>query len=441
MLFDDDASLAIRDSELARLAEFLDSEWLIAQLTSHLGIEQNAVLLDQTYIRYKPATSCLIGYEGSGDGHPLRLYARLHRPSDLAKAKKPLRKSTACSQLGLGGVFLESACVLVMIYPNDHELRVISQLESLDHLMVDLSRELPGLATWKNRTIQAIDCLRYKPERRYVARVQFTDAEDLVLKAHARSFQPGLEPRSTLDRKGPVFSLPRTLGWSSTYRLAAHTWIPGESLAARLPKQPELVAEAGRCLARFHADHLSTSPDISPMAWTPHALTKVVDSTLDIAPSLVSEVNAIAEFVIRHKNLAMLTFGGAHCLIHGDFSADQIVVKDDGLALIDFDRCRVDSPLHDLGTFIARLEFDSLFASSRTAARQEATLIANQLVTGYCSTCRSLPQGCLRLVVVIHLLALVQEPFKLRKPNWLTRMHVVIERILAIINMTHDDFI
>lgn len=440
MLLDDDLALASRDAALPRLVEFLDPEWLRGELASQVGIPVSALNLHQTTIRYKPATSCLVGYAGSVANHPLMLYARLHHPEQREKARKPICNATAASCLGPPALFLEQACVVVMLYPNDHELRFLPQLETMgEHLQKNLVSDLPALEPWRKTRVASLTCLRYKPERRYVGKISFADRRALVLKLYARRFQPGLPVPSGLHlAAGQGFSFADWLGWSRSARMAALAWVEGTSLNTCMNQRPELVAEVGRCLATFHLHTLDHAPAMDQPRWNPQSLMDHAESSSHIAPSLSVHLQSLLHTVLNHDGLACLFPTSHHCQIHGDFSADQVVVGSDRLTLIDLDRSRYDSPLHDLGTFIARLEFDALFSSDPARGRSEVIRLSRELIAGYRSVLALPLDGCISLVTALHLLALLQEPFRLRWPHWLAAMAAVLQLVETIL-VTGDD--
>lgn len=434
MLAAGDALLAEREPALIGLADVLNPEWVVRRLSFHLGLYADHLNLRQTYIRYKPATSCLIGYAGQFEGQDVRLYTRMHLPSALDKARKPLRKSTSASVLGPPGFFDDEWGVLFMIYPNDHELRALPYVQHFAEHTQQLGHWLPSL---QGKTISAINCLRYKPERRYAGRIKFADGPSLLLKAHARGFQRPPRPAALINGGEASFRIPERLDDSVDQRLITYPWIPGDSLDKLLLAQPQLVTEAGVRLASFHSLSACHQPRDQEQIWSDAVIDALVQSVMTIAPQLKPDLRVIKNHLSGDTTWRTRSNPLPYCIIHGDFSADQIIVGREDLWLIDFDRSRYDHPLHDLGSFIARLEFNALIEP--TIGQLTAVELADRLIHGYEQVAQLAIQPLIKTFTIIHLLALVPEPFRLRRTHWLMETHALILRIRMLLEGTGAD--
>ena len=69
-------------------------------------------------------------------------------------------------------------------------------------------------------------------------------------------------------------------------------------------------------------------------------------------PDLAAEVDRLATSLAADLTAVV----GPETTIHGDFSDNQVLVSDAGVALLDLDEVRLDNPLFDVGTFLARLQ-------------------------------------------------------------------------------------
>ena len=78
MLSAADHAVVARDRDVPGLALVLDPDAVLALLTA--GADGAAVILDAraTYVRYKPATSCVVSYELSTATGPVFAYAKAH---------------------------------------------------------------------------------------------------------------------------------------------------------------------------------------------------------------------------------------------------------------------------------------------------------------------------------------------------------------------------
>ena len=78
MLSPDDQRLVMLDSHLPGLRKLLDDEAMtvaLAKAWPSLGVRRVAA----NYVRYKPRTSCIVGYEITTDTEKLFTYGRAHR--------------------------------------------------------------------------------------------------------------------------------------------------------------------------------------------------------------------------------------------------------------------------------------------------------------------------------------------------------------------------
>ena len=111
--------------------------------------------------------------------------------------------------------------------------------------------------------------------------------------------------------------------------------------------------------------------------------------------------------------------------IHGDFSADQVLLTEKGVAILDLDAAVQSVPAADLGSFIARLIWDVLHDRLST---HQAEGLAHELLVGYrLETGRDLPRG-IRLYTAAGLLRLAPHPFRSREPDWPAQTAAILEQ-------------
>jgi aminoglycoside phosphotransferase (APT) family kinase protein len=115
-----------------------------------------------------------------------------------------------------------------------------------------------------------------------------------------------------------------------------------------------------------------------------------------------------------------------HGLIHGDFSADQVIVDEQNATIIDWDRAAMGDQGADLGSLLAGLDRQAL-AGRITFA--EAALCRENFLAGYRRT-RPVPLS-VHTQTLVHLGKLLTEPFRQRAADWDRQTVMLIDRLEA----------
>lgn len=422
-----DAQLASRDPDLPGLAEVLDTNRILELLRPELSVNWQQLRITPSYIRYKKGTNCLVGFNGSYMQRPIHLYARLHHPQDRAKAAKPLRHSLHESRLGPGGILLEKPCLLFMFFPNDHALKSIRQLMDAsvrDRYLGELLSHQPDAGR------NDLTLIKYKPERRYVGQIRTSNGQQFLIKAYAKSY-----PLSSVScaqdflHDGDVQLRPR-LGTLINRGLSLYPWIPGVPLDAEA--KTSQLTRIGVQLARLHSLNrisptaVTTRADEAPESLIATALGAIAAIAPDQSPRAQQLGRRIVNIWHGHSN----DVTGIRSRIHGDFSADQVIVNADQLCFIDFDRASINHPVHDIGTFLARLHHDQINGIRCTNSLSEHS---HAFVDGYSQASDWSLADLVRPALAMHLLRLAPESFRLRNPHWRARLDQVLTRIEHIL--------
>ena len=164
--------------------------------------------------------------------------------------------------------------------------------------------------------------------------------------------------RQSVDRRAlgrladlgvPLVAPLREDGVPTSRRATLWPWIDGIDLAAA--PDPTAARAAGAALARLHAVTASAvgsriAAKVPPGEETDRTLRRVVETAVLIAPTLERRLDAL---------VARLPGRPRHpgSIIHGDFSADQVVRAGGGVRIVDLDRLQLGAPHHDLGSFAA----------------------------------------------------------------------------------------
>lgn len=282
----------------------------------------------------------------------------------------------------------------------------------------------------------ALTVLRYNPTRRLVLRRQEPGQDPCVIRVTAhRQHAVGRVPAALAEAGLPVVQpLPGRGGFPSR-RVSAWPWYgTGHLGAADLDPADRLAAarETGAALARLHAaTHLldGAHPPFGGAAATvaddPHAVLGPLVG--DLAQLDRCAADRMADLVHR---LATRTgaMGPVPELVpvHGDFSADQVLVGGpggDGIRLIDFDRAGVGPRALDLGSFAA------VELLEKGASLDDLPLTGG-LLEGYRAAGAVVPTTEeLRVWTARALLARVSEPFRAADPDWVDGIHRRLDQV------------
>lgn len=422
MLTPPDALVAAGDPALPGLAHLLDPERLAAAITDRLpGVAP--LTLEPSYLRYKPGTSCLGGFVARSAAGEVTLAAKAMPPNRYAVERVRPVKLDLRSPWGPVVVRLDAAAVLLRLAPYDRRLNSLRLLTDPGERRSLLARLAPELADgdWQ--------VLRHKPERRHIIRLVRHGEPQAVLKHYATA---DFRQAESGARFAAAVGGPALLAGHRRRHLLISAWQPGRPLAelADAPGQLSHLAAAGAALATIHAQ----PPQGLPARTTADeglALVEVARGLDRLTAPLGRR--ALGE---RARRLAgctaerLLVVPEAVRPLHGDFSADQVIVGAGGVRIIDWDAAAVGPPALDLGTFVARLEADALAAGKLPP---EASIGAFR--HGYTAQADG-GVAALGPWVAAALLRLVEEPFRQRHPAWPEAATALLDRAEAYLE-TH----
>lgn len=421
MLGPAERALVGRERDLPGLGLVLDDEAFGERLAEVLS-DRQVRSARAVYLRYKPRTSCLVSYRVLCRDSEMDVHA-LARPSGAAeKLEKARARARRHDPPRL--FVLDDPAVVVAVFPEDGELRVLARLAEPDARRALLARLLgrdPGLDGPLVR-------LRYKPERRWVGRLALGEGSEVALKAHAAGgFESALRgSRTWIDE--PPLRLPKLLGALRERGLIALEWIVGPGLGEALlagEAGPEEVALAGEALACVHGQPVSGLPAPAPSAEAGRMLS--LGAALGfLLPALSATIERLARAVAE----GLGTSGGAVAPTHGDFHAGQVVLADGAAALIDFDGAVVGPPAADLASFLAHLERLSC-AGRLSYARAE--ILGHALLEGYERRAAPPPESELALHRAAALFRIAPHFFRDRDPEWPERTEAVLDRIQSLL--------
>jgi hypothetical protein len=235
------------------------------------------------------------------------------------------------------------------------------------------------------------EVLRYNPHRRVVIR----SGDDVVKVAQPDAGRTRLTQRLAA---GGLAVLPSHELMGGVHRTA---WWGRGDLAGS--PSGAAAAAAGRALAAIHATRPDTGARELPSG----------DAELATAARAIRRLDAAAG--VRATRLAsrlrQFPAGERRTLVHGDFTADQVLCRGAEVRLIDFDRAGLGEPERDLGAFAAGelLAGRSLHVSLRA---------------GYD---RPVDERAVARWTAAAALQRAVEPFRCARPDWCDALHAAID--------------
>lgn len=367
----------LSDEAVPGAAVITDEVALTAQLA---GVGER--LLRVGYLRYKPGTSLVAALRlASG---PAFAYA-------VGADSRPKLAKTIC-QAPAGSVLIsEPGTDLLVARPvADRDLPALA----------DLPRTLARIEL-APEAIRSRTDLAYKPQRRWVGRLDLADDRRLI----ARAYRPAdlaaaltaWQIASLVD--GPV-RVPSVRATNRRRGLVVTGWLHGTPLDRLLAVgsvPADALHEVGVGLARLHAA-ASRTPGSASARDERLAPVEAVATQLDqVLPELRDRVRAVVD-----RLAAVAPAVDLEHPVHGDFSADQVIVDAAGrIGITDWDRAGWGDPAADLG-------------SLRAAGLDP--MAYDEVLAGYTSV-RQLPTALGWYLARAQLLRL-PEPLRQGRPGW-----------------------
>lgn len=425
MLASAETDLVRRDHSIPGLATVLDDETFVARLrrcAPETGLRTARIV----FIKYKPGRSCRVSYRLDVAGEEVDACVRAYGVEDRDRFLEERELPTVTGRPGWGRLALEDCAIVVSVFPNDRKLPALLRLMDDKDRRQLLSELLPDHAELRSCRLQ---CLRYKPERRYLVRLQAANGTQAAVKWYTeKGYTRGKRHAQAFQSRGPL-RVARPIGWSDRNRVVAFEWLAGRPLM-ELCAAPEIDCQAltvaGAALAEVHEQKPKG------LICRPRAA-EVVDlmSLSEALGSLCPHLAARADCVARRLAAQLSDAPAMHDSVHGDFSAKQTLVGPHEVGILDFDTAYYGDSAADLGNFIAQIEHCALRAEISTS---QAERLRDALLEGYgLATRRPLPQR-IGLYTVIGLLRRTQYPFQVREPDWPQRTESLLERAEAILN-------
>lgn len=416
-----DEALCDREPALPGLRTLLDDEAFAALVRKQLpGHRIGAARA--TYVRHKPGTGTLVAYELDVDGtvHPVYARAVTRSPGPLAKLQKAREEGP--SPLGRGALVVESPAIGIYAQSSDRRLSGLHRLVDEEARRRLLRRSLPDSpGVWDAR----LEPLRWKPERRFVARLRAPAGhDDAVVKVHLRNGFERALAGATAVRPAAALRVPELLGRSRRHRMVALEWVEGNHLdrvAASAAFDPEGAAVAGAALAELQSQPAGDLPTLTLAAEV---------ARLRSAAAAAAVAGRAAGREARRLTARLGPVLAAHrsrtVPVHGDFSIDQIVLAGGAAVVLDLDEAAVGGSSYDLASLLADLEVRVLAGELE---RERAEALSAAVVEGYRDRAgRSTTRSELSPAIAAAMVRRASEPFRLRLPAWDERVTATLAR-------------
>ena len=419
MLSPADTQLARRDSALESALKILLNEEMFGEtLRQHLPTLELG-RPRATYVRYKPNTNCLVAYELELNGRILDLYAKAQRLGTNLKTTIKVSREIDHRIPELLRIGLDKSEICVSFFPHDRKLKTLARINQHDKRRGLIGKLLPD---YKELAEGHIEKLRYKPERRFVARLS-SPARNALLKIYDNvSFLSAYPKARVFTSSGPL-KIARLLGANERRNVLAFEWVEGRPIEG--PASSSTYSLIGEALAELHAQTVSLP--YRTRTQEINTLCALVKDLVHLVPSEQKRLSALS----RRITEALLRFDVPARPTHGDFYSDQALISTGTIAILDLDEAAWADPTNDLGNFLAHVECEFLCGRFPSSVVEE---IKAALLEGYCrGSGRVVPPALLAAQTAAALIRLAPQPFRLRKDNWLHRTIVINRRAEEIL--------
>ncbi|WP_159500665.1 phosphotransferase family protein [Microbacterium sp. 18062] len=363
-------ALAARDPGLPAVGVLLDPYRLAEAAGETVGV---------TRMRYKPGASIALAVDDGGERRWIAAYAD---PVKLQKTRRRAQRAgyDVVPVRGVDGGLSGPAYADRELVSTVHRLRR-THPELVDDAVI----------------------LRHNPHRRLVLR-----AGRKVVKIAAEAPTAGrIAVLSTLAAAGVPVLVPDAPAPGVT---TTSWWGDGDLASA---PSPDAAAAAGAALAALHRVDA-----VRPPAGSAAEPRTAIRALAVLSPAAAERAAALA------LALAALPAGGPAVMLHGDLTADQVLVGGEGVRLIDFDRLGSGPPERDLGSFVAG---ERLRARADGRSPADADRLCAPFLDAYRAAGGSPDDDAVRRWTAAAVLLRAAEPFRQARPDWRTGIEAALD--------------
>jgi hypothetical protein len=406
-------------------------------------------------VRHRPGKRCRITYRLSGteDGRPTERWitGRL-----LAAERSPARyledtpeSWPGCAPWRPASWWPEMRMVL-HVFPYDPSFPALARLMDHEAVRAEIDARLPAWGwspPWRAAELR-IRPIKYRHGRRcmlrYDVELESPDDPAQTLSIYSKSYPDERSryvyaalvaiPSTTAATGDGSAAIPRPLAHlDGDHTLWQEAW-PGEMPRARAARlgwkrtlEPAMLERVASLIAGIHRSELPAgSPE--PAAGVEQLLRAARESGTELGNFLPERARELAGLVARIERAAPPP-PATRATLHGTFKLAQLLCRDDGLALVDFDGVSKGDPLLDIGEFVASLVHlevrDGVPAEQVTAAQEHFLRAYASAVPWPC------PSEHIAWYVSVFLLSKLQSVFKKRHATGLRNLPLALARLEA----------
>lgn len=402
-----------------------------------------------TNLRFKTRSSVTISYElsspsdeGGGEA-TIPVYIRAFSTSEYADARRRSELSRwVPTSTGLTINHLDDLDAILYWFPNDERLdglRHVVEARKLQRIFYRELKDYPA-SDWRisDHSIR-LTLLRYKPERRAVFRCRFrahrhdgiTKQERFVFlgvyeQERFKMLWPLLNQAYGASRRAHLWLAPSPLGRSDEDGLIIIDELRGHSLRGVLAVGPsDSLERVAQAIAELHQS-AELGCSLAPVD-PGDSLT----SAERLLGTLVSDARATVTSIATQLRTCMSMMSPpTNGFVHGDLHPGQLMLDDDRVGVVDFDRSHRGDPLEDVGNFRAQLwlgtpggkQWDDQLCWQRF---HDAYLRASAL---------PIDESRIRMWTAYALFQSALTPLGRFEPDWRKRTHEILDRTLAVMS-------
>ncbi|MHA7278036.1 phosphotransferase [Arthrobacter sp. Hz1] len=375
------------DPALPGLVEFFGSDRLSDLLGRPAHVDR---------LRHKPGTSAVARLREDDGG--IRWLAT-YSPAAAVKVEKAVDRASA------NGLKIERIAV-----PDHPDHNLVSGPIEVDHRLYKPLTPFREAGMGRMFTDRVVTVLNYNPQRRVVFELH-DGGERLVCKVGtSKPHADGQLLAKLAANAVPVLEARKPAGLPGSRYVQYLPWFGSGDLSTVESGSAEAASyAAGAALALLHAQ----PPASGTHRWRAPAgsLLKLVEENSLLYPKLSGRLERL-----RAGLEPLLRRPGRAALIHGDFSADQVLVEGSDIRLTDLERCTYGAGSSDLGSFAAVEILHSgplatgtdVLSLPRTAA----------MLDGYSAGPSGATNSEVLAWTIFHLLSRLSDPFRSCSPTW-----------------------
>lgn len=325
--------------------------------------------------RYYPGQSCLVAYtlkcaNPSGEAVNLSIFGRAFGAEAVPEAFR--NRAPLVTPMGRIPSYVPQLALALWTFPDDPGIFGLASIWRRGGTLFDAPDVLVH-TPWQGRRpgLETV-LVSYVPTKRCILRydrVDHAQPESFYGKVYAAEdarvlFGQMQELWDYAARQAPELHLARPLGCDAGLNAVWQSSPGGDSLLEVLDQQdvPQVMRRVAAALAAVHRAPLELARTLKLEDET-QKLERARSALLRFYPSLAPAIEATLLPLLESAPDEI----ERPVPVHGDFHCNQVLVRDDRVALIDFDLLGLGDPLHDVGRFLSRFR---AYAAGRLHADQ-----------------------------------------------------------------------